>query len=204
MLNKETPAGQGRSRSVLREIFRHQVFRHYRRNHYLTSSSQVVHESATQQGFAHLRQPTDRRNISASSHHTKHRSIFIMLQLQHTHAAATLALYSLLLQHHFILGSLSPTTSKGCYSSSNGLQFQGSDQYMTQGLCQDNCAAIGKPVMGLTGGSDCYCGDLLPPESAITSDSDCETVCNGFGQPCKYKVASTLVQSIFDDLTRVL
>ncbi|KAI4141617.1 MAG: hypothetical protein L6R39_005268, partial [Caloplaca ligustica] len=34
--------------------------------------------------------------------------------------------------------------------------------------------------MALAGGSNCWCGDLLPPTSSKTSDSDCSTNCNGY------------------------
>lgn len=106
-----------------------------------------------------------------------------MYHAHHSSASATFSLLFLLLQYQPV-SALDLVTSKGCFTNSKGLQFQGSDQYMTQGLCQDNCAAQGKPVMGLTKGSDCYCGTLLPPKSAKTEDSSCSKVCNGFGQSC--------------------
>lgn len=81
--------------------------------------------------------------------------------------------------------ALNPIVGKGCYSSSNGLQFQGTYMYQSQGYCQQQCVNQNKPVMGLTNGGDCWCGDLLPPQDTGTDDSKCSMPCLGFGQqPC--------------------
>lgn len=77
--------------------------------------------------------------------------------------------------------SLSAMTSKGCYSSSNGLTDQGSYTYQTSGYCQPICVKQNKAVLALSGGSDCWCGDTLPPADSKVDDTKCDTSCNGYG-----------------------
>lgn len=40
--------------------------------------------------------------------------------------------------------------------------------------------ALNKPVMATTGGTNCYCGDELPPPSAKTDGDNCNAPCKGF------------------------
>ncbi|GAB7365847.1 hypothetical protein MBLNU230_g7179t1 [Neophaeotheca triangularis] len=77
---------------------------------------------------------------------------------------------------------LNAMTYKGCYSSSRGLSDQGSHIYQTSGYCQPICVDQGSAVLGLSGGSDCWCGDQLPPEDSLVDDSNCDTGCNGYRQ----------------------
>ncbi|KAL8735636.1 MAG: hypothetical protein Q9166_000805 [cf. Caloplaca sp. 2 TL-2023] len=74
---------------------------------------------------------------------------------------------------------MKPSTSKGCFSAADGFLSQGSYTYQSQGHCQELCVGLKKPVMALTGGSDCSCGDLLPVTSSKVSDSECATDCGG-------------------------
>ncbi|KAI7207540.1 hypothetical protein KC352_g17747, partial [Hortaea werneckii] len=68
---------------------------------------------------------------------------------------------------------LSAMTYEGCYSSSAGLTDQGSYTYQTSGYCQEQCAPDNYAVMGLSGGSNCWCGNALPQSSNKVSDSKC-------------------------------
>ncbi|KAI7210720.1 hypothetical protein KC333_g8093 [Hortaea werneckii] len=77
---------------------------------------------------------------------------------------------------------LSAMTYEGCYSSSAGLTDQGSYTYQTSGYCQEQCAPKNFAVLGLSEGSNCWCGDALPQSSSKVSDSKCSTPCNGFGE----------------------
>ncbi|KAI4152783.1 MAG: hypothetical protein LQ341_000648, partial [Variospora aurantia] len=61
---------------------------------------------------------------------------------------------------------LKPITPKGCFSSSEGLEDQGSYTFQASGYCQKKCVELNKPVMALAGGSNCWCGDLLPVASS--------------------------------------
>ena len=74
-----------------------------------------------------------------------------------------------------------PISQKGCFSSSSGLTNIGSYQYQSPGYCQEQCVKQGKAVGATTKGSDCLCGDKLPAANSKTSDSSCNTKCQGYG-----------------------
>jgi cell wall integrity and stress response component len=77
--------------------------------------------------------------------------------------------------------ALKTMTVIGCFSSGDPLVNQGSYTFQSAGYCQCQCAQINKPVMATTKGSDCYCGDLLPPTSSVASNSSCNSPCDGYG-----------------------
>ncbi|KAK5114732.1 hypothetical protein LTR62_002306 [Meristemomyces frigidus] len=77
---------------------------------------------------------------------------------------------------------MSALTYVGCFSSSTGLTDQGSYMYQTPGYCQPLCVNSNNPAMGLSDGSNCWCGGELPPASSKVDDSNCNTPCNGYGQ----------------------
>ncbi|CZT15957.1 uncharacterized protein RCC_01797 [Ramularia collo-cygni] len=66
--------------------------------------------------------------------------------------------------------------NEGCYSSSGSLQNHGKNIYQSTGACFTSCD---KTVIGLTG-SECYCGDEVPPFSDKVEDSKCSTPCPGY------------------------
>jgi cell wall integrity and stress response component len=68
----------------------------------------------------------------------------------------------------------------GCFSSGGLLVDQGSYTYQTAGYCQCQCATLNKAVMATYKGSDCYCGDLLPPTDTAASNSSCNSPCQGY------------------------
>ncbi|KAK0256825.1 Protein SLG1 [Friedmanniomyces endolithicus] len=72
-------------------------------------------------------------------------------------------------------------TYQACYSSSAGLTDQGSFEYQTSSYCQNICVKQNQAVLGLSAGSDCWCGDTLPPASSKVDDSSCNKPCNGYG-----------------------
>ena len=69
----------------------------------------------------------------------------------------------------------------GCFSSAGPLADQGSYTFQSAGYCQCQCVTLNKAVMATTKGSDCYCGDLLPPTDTVASNSSCNSPCNGYG-----------------------
>ncbi|KAK3111452.1 WSC domain [Teratosphaeriaceae sp. CCFEE 6253] len=73
-------------------------------------------------------------------------------------------------------------TYQGCYSSAAGLTDQGSYMYQTSGYCQPICVKQDQAVLATSGGSNCWCGDTLPPSSSKVADGECGTPCNGYGQ----------------------
>ncbi|KAK4990806.1 Protein SLG1 [Elasticomyces elasticus] len=75
---------------------------------------------------------------------------------------------------------LNAMSYQGCYSSSEPLSDQGSFMYQTSGHCQPICVGLGNTVMGLSSGSDCWCGALLPPADSKVDNSKCNSPCNGY------------------------
>lgn len=83
---------------------------------------------------------------------------------------------------------LNAMTDEGCFSSAGTMQDQGSYTYQSSGYCQQTCVALGKAVMGTTQGSNCWCGDELPPASAKVGSDQCQSPCNGYNkQNCQCK-----------------
>lgn len=76
--------------------------------------------------------------------------------------------------------ALKTMTDIGCFSSGGLLVDQGSYTYQTAGYCQCQCATLNKAVMATYKGSDCYCGDLLPPTDTVASNSSCNSPCQGY------------------------
>ena len=73
---------------------------------------------------------------------------------------------------------------EGCFSSAGSLVDQGSQQYQSSGLCKGICVGLNKPVMGLSAGSHCYCGDKLPSSDSKEDDSNCNVGCTGYSEKC--------------------
>lgn len=75
-------------------------------------------------------------------------------------------------------------TFVACYSSSKGLGNQASYTFQSSGWCQDRCSGsdYNSAVFALTGGSNCLCGDELPPASDKVSNDKCNTPCDGWPQ----------------------
>ena len=76
--------------------------------------------------------------------------------------------------------SQTAVSKEGCFSSSTGLTSLGPWTYQSSGYCQTQCVKQGKAVGATSKGSDCWCGDKLPPQDSKTDDSDCDTKCQGF------------------------
>lgn len=66
----------------------------------------------------------------------------------------------------------------GCYSSSDGLGSATSYEFQSSGWCTNKCSD--SAAFGLTGGSDCLCGNLIPPSSDKVDTSKCDTNCDGW------------------------
>ncbi|KAJ5544762.1 Carbohydrate-binding WSC subgroup [Penicillium sp. DV-2018c] len=75
-------------------------------------------------------------------------------------------------------GALSPTLV-ACYSSVPGYGKAMSYTYQSSGWCQDHCSKE-HGAFALTGGSDCLCGDTLPPSSDKVDSSKCSKPCSGW------------------------
>ncbi|KAF7714975.1 Uncharacterized protein PECH_005385 [Penicillium ucsense] len=73
-------------------------------------------------------------------------------------------------------------TLVGCYSSKEGLSDQVSYTFQSSGWCFDRCNGKKAAVFALTSGTDCLCGNELPPASAKVDSSKCNTACAGWPQ----------------------
>jgi cell wall integrity and stress response component len=80
---------------------------------------------------------------------------------------------------HALDGAQNPTL-QGCYSSDQGLTYNNTNIYQSRGACQLVCFPMGKAVMAMTGGNECYCGDEMPPLSTEVDISKCSAACVGW------------------------
>ena len=97
-------------------------------------------------------------------------------------AVSLLVLYAANTQAQSCAVPVKTMVTMGCFSSAGQLEDLGSYTFQSAGYCQCQCATQNKAVMATTKGSDCYCGDLLPPTDTAASNSSCNSPCNGYGQ----------------------
>ncbi|KAF2685611.1 hypothetical protein K458DRAFT_15075 [Lentithecium fluviatile CBS 122367] len=67
----------------------------------------------------------------------------------------------------------------GCFATGVPLEDHGSGEFASPGKCQLICLQLNKNILGLSEGTNCWCGDLVPPESTKTDNSSCSTTCSG-------------------------
>lgn len=70
----------------------------------------------------------------------------------------------------------------GCFATPTPLVDHGSYIYQSSGNCQKICYQLDMPVMGMTSGTNCSCGELLPPENSKVDDDKCSTGCVGYNK----------------------
>jgi len=102
-----------------------------------------------------------------------------MLHIQRFAAAALLLLYASEVTANCTV-HLNTPIPKGCFSSPGQLVDQGSYTYQSDGYCQCLCATANKLVYAMTKGTNCFCGDLLPPANAVATNSSCNAPCDGY------------------------
>lgn len=73
----------------------------------------------------------------------------------------------------------SEMTTIGCFETGTPLEDHGVGYFTTPGSCQQICIGLNKNVMGLSDGTNCWCGDLIPAEEWQTDNSTCDTTCAG-------------------------
>lgn len=71
-------------------------------------------------------------------------------------------------------------TTLGCYANVDPLVKDNTNTFQTPGLCQPVCVKEGHAVMALTGGSTCYCGDVIPASDNKVDDNLCNMPCTGY------------------------
>ena len=70
----------------------------------------------------------------------------------------------------------------GCYSDPGpGLKEFGDATGQSSGYCRDNCTNLAQPVMAITGGVTCYCGNELPALDTQVDPDNCNVKCMGYG-----------------------
>lgn len=70
----------------------------------------------------------------------------------------------------------------GCYSESGpGLTEFGDATGQSSGYCRDNCTNLAQPVMAITGGVTCFCGNELPALDTQVDPENCNVKCMGYG-----------------------
>ncbi|KAK5094750.1 Protein SLG1 [Lithohypha guttulata] len=67
----------------------------------------------------------------------------------------------------------------GCYSAPDPLAQDNTDHHQTLESCQSACGNEVWPVMALTDGFTCYCGDTTPTADKRVEDSNCNEPCHG-------------------------
>ncbi|KAG9380508.1 WSC domain-containing protein [Pyrenophora tritici-repentis] len=73
----------------------------------------------------------------------------------------------------------SAMTSIGCFATGTPLENHGPYNFQSPGNCQLVCLQLGKDVMGLSDGVDCWCGDEIPAKAWQTKNETCGTTCAG-------------------------
>jgi cell wall integrity and stress response component len=87
----------------------------------------------------------------------------------------------------------SAMTEIGCFETGIPLENHGHYNFRSPGNCQLVCLELGKDVMGLSDGVNCWCGDMIPPKAAKTLNTTCSTTCSGDDTTnCKLMAQSNL------------
>ena len=107
-------------------------------------------------------------------------------------AAATLAQSGEVIPTPTALPAMNALTLVGCFDDPTPMLDHGQWKFQSKGNCQPICYGLKMPVMGLTGGTNCWCGQYVPPLRAQVANDSCSTPCNGFDQE-KCMCSSSLV-----------
>jgi cell wall integrity and stress response component len=71
------------------------------------------------------------------------------------------------------------TSYQGCYSVDDNLTPTNTSIYQSKGLCGGTiCSPLGYAVMGMTAGSQCWCGNSIPATQVL--GQNCNEQCPGY------------------------
>ncbi|KAI1768334.1 hypothetical protein GGR53DRAFT_439468 [Hypoxylon sp. FL1150] len=70
----------------------------------------------------------------------------------------------------------------GCYAPPTDLDYNGRAIFQSVGLCSNRCHQLSQPVVGVTNGTDCLCGSMLPSPNSSVEDSLCDSPCAGYAR----------------------
>src|SRR5688572_5269929 len=59
----------------------------------------------------------------------------------------------------------------GCFATGTPLEDHGYGKFASPGKCQLICLQLGKNILGLSEGTNCWCGDKVPPKEMQTDNS---------------------------------
>ncbi|KAI0854412.1 hypothetical protein F5Y00DRAFT_6527 [Daldinia vernicosa] len=75
-----------------------------------------------------------------------------------------------------------PREYVGCFDSPINLEFSRTNIFNSIGFCWHWCGTNNQPVMAVTNGTGCLCGQAIPPSERTVPDSSCNSVCSGYPQ----------------------
>ena len=92
------------------------------------------------------------------------------------------------------LPKMNALTNIGCFDDPTPLLDYGPWTFQSSGNCQPICYELGLPVMATSGGTNCWCGEYLPPVKAAVANDTCSTTCSGFNKEfCKLPICCLLI-----------
>ncbi|RYP66785.1 hypothetical protein DL770_008736 [Monosporascus sp. CRB-9-2] len=68
----------------------------------------------------------------------------------------------------------------GCFSEPPETSRETPSPFQSLGFCQDTCSGSHQPVAALANGTNCLCGNLLPPRDQLVEDGNCNMPCPGY------------------------
>ena len=81
-----------------------------------------------------------------------------------------------------VIVKANPIVDVGCFATGTPLENHGSYLFQTGGNCQLVCLGLGKDVMAVSDGEDCWCGDKIPYQKWQVDNKTCDTTCAGSNQ----------------------
>ncbi|KAI2781756.1 hypothetical protein F4815DRAFT_444101 [Daldinia loculata] len=98
------------------------------------------------------------------------------MRVQLNQISAALALFG------FASAVRGPPEYVGCFDSPTNLEFSRTYVFQSVGFCGDWCESNNQPVMAVTNGTGCLCGQAVPPSERAVPDSFCNRACSGYAQ----------------------
>ncbi|KAI1398517.1 hypothetical protein F4819DRAFT_25218 [Hypoxylon fuscum] len=71
-------------------------------------------------------------------------------------------------------------TYLGCFAPPTDLQYNTRFVFQSLGYCERRCTGINRLVVGLANGTDCLCGNSVPPSINVVEDVWCNSPCAGY------------------------
>lgn len=125
--------------------------------------------------------PNDHPNYTTIMKSMFSQSITVAAMLAGSCAATNPLLDSLLARQ-----DINPTY-KGCFSSAGSLKLNGTATWQSKKNCYEVCSPLGFSVEATADANACWCGNALPPNADLVSDSQCNLNCTGYpAELCRF------------------